>query len=101
MGGGANCSIYGCSTSRKNKDVGIFRLPAVKDDLSKKWREELLNVILRDRVLDESLKRQIEKNTLHICQLHFKEDDLYYCKFSIFLSIILFSKVLNIVDLTE
>ena len=50
MGGGANCSIYGCSTSRKNKDVGIFRLPAVKDDLSKKWREELLNVILRDRV---------------------------------------------------
>ena len=75
MGGGANCSIFGCNTPIKHKGIGIFKLP--KD---KKWRSEVLNIILKDRVINESLRRQIDNNTLHICELHFKDDDLYYCK---------------------
>ena len=82
MGGGANCSIYGCHTSRKHKDIGIFCMPTAKDEFTKQWRAEMINIILRDRVIDESLQRQIDNNTLHICELHFKEEDLYYCKFN-------------------
>ena len=77
---GANCSIYGCSTSRLDKHIGIFRLPTAKDDFSKKWRSDMLHFITRDRVMDDSLRKQIAENTLHVCELHFNEDDLYYCK---------------------
>jgi len=78
---GANCSIYGCNTSRNHKDIGIFGIPTSKDDFTKKWREEMLNIIIKGRVKDESLQRQIDKNTLHVCELHFNEEDIYYCKF--------------------
>jgi hypothetical protein len=53
---GANCSIYGCSTSRRNLNIGIFKLPMAKDDLHKKWREELVSIVTKDRVMDASLK---------------------------------------------
>ena len=75
MDGGANSSIFGFNTSRKHIGIGIFKLP--KD---KKWRSEVPSIILKDRVIDESFRRQIDDNTLHICELHFKVDDLYYCK---------------------
>ena len=77
---GANCSMYGCSTSRKNKDISIFRVTRGKDEFSLNWRKKLESVITRDRVLDENLRRQIENQTLYICQLHFSEDSIYYGK---------------------
>lgn len=77
---GANCSVFGCSTSRKDSGISLFKLPAPKDEAHKKWRGDLLCVITRDRVLDSSLKKQIEKDTVHICEKHFTEDQLYTCK---------------------
>ena len=80
---GANCSVFGCSTSRKKKYAGITicKIPSeVKDPSSDEekerncWREKLLCTILRDRVVDESLRRQIANNNLHICELHFTAD---------------------------
>ena len=67
---GANCSIYGCGTSRRNEGVGIFRLPSAKDDNTKKWRSEILNVISKDRVVNASFKEKIEKNTVYVCEKH-------------------------------
>ena len=77
---GANCSMYGCGTSRKHKDIGIFKLPLPKDDFHRKWRQDLIDIILRFRVLDESLERQINEDRIHICQRHFREDQFYVCK---------------------
>ena len=70
---GANCSIYGCSSSRKSKGCSIFKLPAPNNDFNKKWRGDLLNVIRKDRVVDDSLKRQIDADRLHICERHFSD----------------------------
>ena len=42
---GANCSIFGCSTSRKTKGVAIFKIPAGNDDFNKSWREKLVSII--------------------------------------------------------
>ncbi|XP_057316160.1 uncharacterized protein LOC130657204 [Hydractinia symbiolongicarpus] len=46
---GANCSVYGCSSSR---------------------------LITKDRVGDNLLKRQIENCTLNICEKHFSEKQI-------------------------
>ena len=29
---GVNCAIVGCGTSRRTKGIGIFKLPAAKND---------------------------------------------------------------------
>ena len=57
---GANCSIFGCSTSRSKTGIGIFKVPLPTTDFNKKWRQELIAIITKDRVVDASLKRQIE-----------------------------------------
>ena len=75
---GANCSIFGCSTSRSKTGIGIFKVPLPTTDFNKKWRQELIAIITKDRVVDASLKRQIETNTLHICERHFREEQLYF-----------------------
>lgn len=73
---GANCSIYGCSTSRKNKGIAIFRVPTGNDEYSKTWREKIVNIITRDREIDYSLRQQIEHRTLHTCELHYSDECL-------------------------
>ena len=77
---GANCAMFGCSTSRKHKDVSLFQIPRAVDEETKKWRADMLNIITRDRVVDEHFKQKIEKNKVWICQKHFTEDDMYHCK---------------------
>ena len=71
---GANCSIFGCSTSRKSKGCGIFKLPAPSNEFNKKWKDDILNIITKIRVADESLKRKIADNTVHIWEKHFPHD---------------------------
>ena len=82
---GANCSIVGCSTSRRDKEIAIFRLPTDKNDQTRKWRADMLNIITRDRQVDQNLRKQIANNALHVCERHFNEEDLYYCKYNIVL----------------
>ena len=74
---GANCSIFGCSSSRKSKGCSIFKLPASSNDFNKKWRGDLLNVIRKERVVDDILKRRIDADRLHICERHFS--DYQFC----------------------
>ena len=57
---GANCSIYGCGTTRKRTGISIFRIPAKDDDLSTKTREAWVRIVTRDREIDSSLRKQIE-----------------------------------------
>ena len=71
---GANCSIFGCSTSRKTTGISIHRIPTGDDEYSKNWREQLVNIITKDRVIDQSLKSQIDRKLLYVCELHFPEN---------------------------
>ena len=75
---GANCSIFGFSTSRSKTVIGIFKVPLPTTDFNKKWRQEFIAIISKDRVVDASLKRQFETNTLHICERHFREEQSYF-----------------------
>ena len=77
---GANCSIYGCGTNRRHKGVSIFKTPSASKyaSMSKKdleeWRSKFIGQILKDRVVDEALQKQIDSGTLRVCQKHFKEE---------------------------
>ena len=73
---GANCSIFGCSTSRKSKGIAIFRIPTADDEYSTEWRNKIVAIITRDREIDKCLRKQIEQRTLHTCELHYPEETL-------------------------
>ena len=73
---GGNCAIYGCNTSRIHVGISLHKVPQKDDDYSSNWRRKLVDIIVKDRELDASLKKQIEKKNLYICELHFTEDQL-------------------------
>ena len=50
---GENCDIFGCSTSRKNKGISIFKVPLPNNEFNKKWNRDLINIIKKDRQVDE------------------------------------------------
>ena len=52
---GENCAIFGCSTSRRHKGVSIFKIPVAKDEENKNWVRQLINIVTKDRQVDELL----------------------------------------------
>lgn len=78
---GANCSIFGCATSRKTKGISIFKIPSGDDEKSAKIRDEWIKVVCRDREIDADLRRQINNRTIHVCQNHFEERFIETCKY--------------------
>ena len=73
---GANCSIFGSGTSRRNTGVGIFRLPSGKDENSRQTRDEWIKVITRDRVVDANFRNIIEAGNVYVCEKHFKKEEI-------------------------
>ena len=74
---GENCAIFGCSASRKIKGISFFNVPLPNNEMNKKWGNELINVITKDREVDASLKKRIETRKLFICEQHFSEEQYY------------------------
>ena len=54
---GDNCEIPGCSTSRAT--------PKKDDEYNVNWRKNIVDMITKIRVVDATLKRQIERKSLH------------------------------------
>lgn len=73
---GANCSIFGCGTNRRHTGVGIFKIPSGKDEKSQRTRDEWIRVITRDRVIDANFRKQIEAGNVHVCEKHFKKEEI-------------------------
>ena len=79
---GANCSIYGCSTSRRNTEIGIFKVPKAIDAEAKNIRDKWIAIIERNRQEDPAFKLQKERDTLHICELHFAPEDIEHSEYT-------------------
>ena len=75
---GDNCSIYGCTVLRRSnhKGVAIFKVPSGDTEFEKNWREKLVSIITRDRVIDAALRQRINASKLYICQHHYREDQI-------------------------
>ena len=54
----------------------FFRVPTKEDEYSTNWRNNIVAVITRDRVIDGNLKRQIENRTPHTCELHHPQEKM-------------------------
>ena len=59
---GENCAISGCSVSRKDKRISIFKVPLATNKFSKKQSQDLINNILKYRQRDKSLIERIESH---------------------------------------
>ena len=70
---GDNCSVFGCGTSRRHKDVGIFQIPGIK---KKEWRARFLNAIMRTRKPDDDFKSLIPKDRVFACSRHFHPSEI-------------------------
>ena len=74
---GVNCAIYGCNSSRgKNPEKSFFKIPLGNNDFDKSWKEKLVAVICKARVVDDNLRRQIDNSTLRICSDHFSLEQM-------------------------
>merc|ERR1711931_195902 len=76
---GDNCAIFGCHVSRSDryKGIGLFKMkgdPEIKNE----W----IRIITLDRENDDSLKKQIESDTIRVCERHFSDDEVEYFPFS-------------------
>ena len=74
---GANCSIFGCPVSRRYKEISIFKVPSGTNEFKLKWRRDLFNITIKDRVVDQSLRKRIESDKLYICERHFSKEQLW------------------------
>ncbi|CAB4011433.1 PREDICTED: uncharacterized protein LOC105844711 [Paramuricea clavata] len=77
---GANCVFSNCGTNRREKydGVGIFRISQRKSPLYSAWREDVISIIKKYRMDDETFKRQIEACNISICERHYKQDDIEF-----------------------
>ena len=75
---GDNCSVTGCGTSRRTKQIGIFKVPGKKKT---EWRKRFLDTIKKSRVTDKSFAKQIEEDTVHACARHFHASEIQTRKF--------------------
>ena len=58
---GYNCSIYGCTVSRrsKHKGIAIFKIPTGDTDFEKNGRENLISFITKARLFHLLLNRRL------------------------------------------
>lgn len=82
---GANCSVKSYSSFTRSNGISIFNL--LKKDLKfkdvgqEKWRNDMINSIIRDRVVDSDLRQHNNEDRLHLCEKHIQSDEMYYSKF--------------------
>ena len=85
---GANCSVPLCGKCRNAKSkencvghkFGIFKVPSIGEN--PEWRSNVLNAITKGRVVTPQLRKKIDKGTVWVCEEHFKEEEIYRCKYS-------------------
>ena len=78
---GANCCIPLCGTSR-HKGIGIFGIIVATEQKSTEWRENLLGEIKKTREVDKAFREQILKNSVKICEMHFKPEYIEIRKYT-------------------
>ncbi|XP_022803322.1 uncharacterized protein LOC111340701 [Stylophora pistillata] len=73
---GDNCSVVGCGSCRRSKGIGIWKLPAPRNEVYKKWRADWLNELTKSREVDKDFQKQIDSDRVFTCEKHFALDDI-------------------------
>ena len=78
MPGGNSCVFPQCTVlqSKKYEGISLFKLPQKKCDLI--WKSEIVTILKKYRVLDQSLKNRIDNGKVFVCERHYEESDIEY-----------------------
>ena len=79
---GENCAVWGCGSCRRTKGLGIFKLPAAKDEVQKKWREGWLGEITKTCEKNFEFQKLIENDQGVHQASEIGEFSAYYAEFS-------------------
>ena len=79
---GENCSVFGCTTCRRMKGIGIWKLPAPRNPEHKKWREDWLSQIMKTQTVDKDFLKIINDNKVFTCEKHFNNEDVEIRKYT-------------------
>ena len=65
---GENCAFPKCSISRKDKGISLFKVltPDKTNDENIKWTKDLIDIILKYCVKDQSLIKHMQSYELYI-----------------------------------
>ena len=77
---GDNCSVVGCGPCRKTKGIGIWQLPAPRNEAYKNWRLDWLNQLTISREIDKTFQRLIDNDRVYTFERHLKPEDIEICK---------------------
>ena len=66
---GVNCSISGCSSSRRISVVAIFKVSQGDEEWSSNWRKSIISIVTKDRVIDKALREKIMKKNIFACEI--------------------------------
>ena len=80
---GVDCSIFGCSSSRRISVVAIFKVSQGDDEWSSNWRKSIISIVTKGRVIDKALREKIMKKKFFACEKHYFEDQPIRCIFYI------------------
>ncbi|PFX28007.1 hypothetical protein AWC38_SpisGene7249 [Stylophora pistillata] len=59
----------------RTKGIGIWKLPAAKEEAHKKWRDDWLSEITKTREIDHEFRKRIENDKVFTCEKHFDVED--------------------------
>ena len=65
---GDNCARPDCSTSKATPTVALLGMPKSDDEYNVNWRKNIVVMISKIRMVDASLKKQIERKSLNFCE---------------------------------
>ena len=64
----------------KLRDLRYFKIQLKNDEYSKNWRNALVQIVTKNRAVDNQLREQIAKRLLYICELCYRENQINRCK---------------------
>ena len=77
---GANSAFPECTVSRtvKYQGIGIFQIAMTDDDFHVSWRNNIVTVLGRYRVMDKAVREHILTGKIYICEQHFRTEDIEF-----------------------
>ena len=76
---GGNCAFPKCTTSEykpKHDGVSLFNITRSTSEFKTKWRNDVINVIKRYRVITPEFNKLVMKGKKWICELHYLPEDI-------------------------
>ena len=77
---GDNCTLVGYGSCQRSMGIGIWSLPASRNEEYKKWRGDWSSELTKFRKVDNHCQKIVDSDRVYTCEKHFAADDIEICK---------------------